>query len=123
LHADGNLEEHLIRAESREAAHARADAVAMDRGDQILEVTPVAEGLRHGVCCKCGSHRVVKDLQLPVGSPGELPAVLRAAISWPALFATTATLTACICATCGYAELYADTDIEKLWLEIESRAR
>lgn len=114
---DGNVEEGLLRAESLEAAQARADAVAQKHGDQVLAVAPIAQGLRDGVCTRCGSHRVVKDLQLPVGSPGELPAVLRAVISWPALFATTATLTACICATCGYAELYADNGIEKLWLE------
>jgi hypothetical protein len=90
---------------------------------QILEVTPVAPGLRDGVCSKCGSRRVMKDLQLPVDSPGELPAVLRAVFSWPALFAKSAALTACICATCGYAELYADTDIEKLRTDTEGRTR
>ncbi len=118
--AESNVEEGLLRAESLEAAQARAEEVAQKHGDEILEVAPIAPGLRDGVCTRCGSHRVVKDLRLPVGSPGELPAVLRATITWPKLAATTAELTAWICATCGYAELYADSDVEKLWLESRS---
>lgn len=112
----GAIAEHLLEEPSQDAAEAKVQQVANARGEKVLALVKLPDGLRDGACPQCGSRRVLGNLAVPVGAgDGHLKAVIYLPPA-AGIFArrSDCELRAWMCSACGFTEFFGMSP-QSLW--------